>query len=321
MRENKYKAYRQAYQEEITSFEKWLKKRNYAKDTIRADSNYTALFLGWITVEQARVTEITYNDLLTYVEHCINKGDTNALINRRLGAIRKYYSYLQYIDKAIKNPAIGLFIKGRRHTIPSNLLTPEELTAIYENYQVTDLRSQRNKVIIGLLVYQAVTREELEKLEITHVKLTSGKIEIPGGKHSNPRILQLESLQILDLQQYIQETRPHIVQSQGIYGIGRKPDHINIQKVQNQLFISMHGSDDIKNSFLHLVYNLRRTNPKLINAQQIRQSVITLWLKTKDLRTTQYMAGHRYVSSTERYQVNNLDELYKQLELYHPLSL
>jgi integrase/recombinase XerD len=82
----------------------------------------------------------------------------------------------------------------------------------------------------------------------------------------------------------------------------------------------MHGSDDIKNSFLHLVYNLRRTNPKLINAQQIRQRVITLWLKTKDLRTTQYMAGHRYVSSTERYQVNNLDELYKQLELYHPLS-
>jgi integrase/recombinase XerD len=321
MRENKYKAYRQAYQEEITSFEKWLKKRNYAKDTIRSDSNYTALFLGWITGEQARVTEITYNDLLTYVEHCISKGDTNALINRRLGAIRKYYSYLQYVDKAIKNPAIGLFIKGRRQTVPSNLLTPEELTAIYENYQVTDLRSQRNKVIIGLLVYQAVTREELEKLEINHVKLTSGKIEIPGGKHSNPRILQLESLQILDLQQYIQETRPQIVQSQGIYGIGRKPDHINPQKAQNQLFISMHGSDDIKNSFLHLVYNLRRTNPKLINAQQIRQSVITLWLKTKDLRTTQYMAGHRYVSSTERYQVNNLDELYKQLELYHPLSL
>jgi integrase/recombinase XerD len=82
----------------------------------------------------------------------------------------------------------------------------------------------------------------------------------------------------------------------------------------------MHGSDIMKNSFLHLVYALRRLNPKLINAQQIRQSVITIWLKTKDLRTTQYMAGHRYVSSTERYQVNQLDDLQDALNQFHPLA-
>ena len=83
----------------------------------------------------------------------------------------------------------------------------------------------------------------------------------------------------------------------------------------------MHGSENMKNSFLHLTYALRRLNPKVINAQQIRQSVITIWLKTKNLRMVQYMAGHRYVSSTERYQVNNLEDLYNQLEKFHPLSI
>jgi integrase/recombinase XerD len=320
MNKSKYKQERNSHKEEINGFTEWLKKRHYANDTVRADTNYTAGYLAWLKQQQIEETEATYNELLTFVDHCTTGGDSKALINRKLSAVRKYYEYLLYKGKATKNPATGLFIKNKQHTVPSNLLTPEELTAIYDNYQVTDLRSQRNKVIIGLLVYQGVAREELEKLEIGHVKLTAGKIEIPGGKHSNGRTLKLESLQILDLQEYITTTRPAILKGEGIYKIGRKPDSINREKAQRQLFISMHGSDIIKNSFLHLIYSLRRNNPNLINAQQIRQSVITIWLKTKDLRTTQYMAGHRYVSSTERYQVNQLDDLQEALNQYHPLS-
>ena len=319
MKESKYKQERKVYKEEINDFTEWLKKRNYANDTIRADSNYTASFLAWTIQQQTQITEITYNELLTYIDHCTTQGESKTLLNRKLSAIRKYYDYLLYKGKATKNPATGLFIKNKQHTVPSNLLTIEELTAIYENYQVIDLRSQRNKVIIGLLVFQALTREEIEKLEITDIKLHAGKIEIPGGKHSNPRTLKLESVQILDIQEYLASTRYEILKAQGSYGTGRRPNSINQEKTQTQLFISMHGSDIIKNSFLHLIYSLRKLNPKLTNAQQIRQSVITNWLKTKDLRTAQYMAGHRYVSSTERYQVNNLEDLQQQLELYHPL--
>jgi integrase/recombinase XerD len=318
MKESKYRSIRNQYQEELNVFMAWLKKRNYASDTIRAESNYAASFLAWTGQDQ--IPEITYNELLTYIDHCTAQGDGKALINRKLSAIRKYYDHLLYQGKALKNPATGLFIKNKQHTVPSNLLTIEELTAIYDNYQVTDLRSQRNKVIIGLLVYQALTRQEIEKLELGHVKLTAGKIEVPGRKHSNPRTLKLESLQMLDLQEYITITRPAILKGEGIYKIGRKPDSIDQEKAQRQLFISMHGSDDIKNSFLHLVYSLRRANPKLIDARQIRQSVITIWLKTKDLRTTQYMAGHRCVGSTERYQVNQLDDLQDALNQFHPLS-
>ncbi len=319
MKESKYKQERKTHKEEINDFTAWLKKRNYANDTIRADSNYTASFLAWTIGQQTQITEVTYNELLTYIDHSTGEGDSKTLLNRKLSAIRKYYDYLLYKGKATKNPATGLFIKNKQHTVPSNLLTPEELTAIYENYQVTDLRSQRNKVMIGLLVYQALTREELEKLEVTDIKLHAGKIEIPGGTHSNPRTLKLESLQMLDIQEYISITRPEILKGKGSYGTGRKPDSINQDKAQTQLFISMHGSDIIKNSFLHLLYGLRKLNPKLTNAQQIRQSVISLWLKTKDLRTTQYMAGHRYVSSTERYQINQLDDLQDALNQFHPL--
>lgn len=53
---------------------------------------------------------------------------------------------------------------------------------------------------------------------------------------------------------------------------------------------------------------------------QIRSSVITNWLKHYNLRELQYMAGHKYVSSTERYRMDNLDYLQKELEKHHPLG-
>jgi integrase/recombinase XerD len=319
MRISKYKRIRNQYKEELEDLEKWLQQKGYATDTIRAESNYAALFLDWTQREQIEITELTYNELLTYINHCTTQGDSKSLINRKLAGIRKYYDCLLYNQKATNNPATGLFIKNKQHTIPSNLLTVEQLSALYENYHVVDLRSQRNKVIIGLLVYQALTREEIEKLEITHVKLQSGKVEIPAGKHSNSRTLTLEAVQILELQQYINITRLAILHSRGLYATGRKPDTINHKKADNQLFISMHGSDSFSNSFLHLINALKKNNPKLINARQIRQSAITIWLKTKNLRIAQYMSGHRYVSSTERYQVNQLDDLQDALNKYHPL--
>jgi integrase/recombinase XerD len=48
--------------------------------------------------------------------------------------------------------------------------------------------------------------------------------------------------------------------------------------------------------------------------------VITHWLKTHNLREVQYMAGNRWVSSTERYQQNNLEDLQNEINQYHPLN-
>jgi len=64
---------------------------------------------------------------------------------------------------------------------------------------------------------------------------------------------------------------------------------------------------------------IQKTNPEIMHAKQIRASVITNWLKIHNLRQGQYFAGHKYVSSTERYQLNNLDNLQTKLEKHHPL--
>jgi integrase/recombinase XerD len=65
---------------------------------------------------------------------------------------------------------------------------------------------------------------------------------------------------------------------------------------------------------------INRYEPRLNSMARIRASVITNWLKHYNLREVQYMAGHKYVSSTERYRTDNLEDLQKELEKYHPLN-
>jgi len=65
---------------------------------------------------------------------------------------------------------------------------------------------------------------------------------------------------------------------------------------------------------------LRLQNKQVKSVKQIRASVITNWLKNYNLREAQYFAGHRYVSSTENYLINNLEDLQEDINKYHPIT-
>ena len=179
----------------------------------------------------------------------------------------------------------------------------DRLEKLYQSYPATDDRELRNKVILSLLVYQGITTDELHHLETDHVKLREGKLKIPGNKRSNGRVLHLQAFQVLDLQEYLLTVRPKLA-----------------SKKEGQLFLSMEGKPELKNSLHHLFRALKKVEPQISSANQIRQSVIVYWLKNHNLRQVQYMAGHKYVSSTERYQQNNIEDLQKEVGKYHPLN-
>ncbi len=179
---------------------------------------------------------------------------------------------------------------------------------------------KRNKIILGLLIYQGLTTEELHQLEPDHLRLKQGKITVPGNRRRNSRILDLKPFQILELHEYINETRLAILSEITTPKPARKPNKLNKTRLKDQLLVSINGSENIKNSLLHLFKAIRKTFPDIQNPKQIRASVIIAWLKTYNLRQVQYFAGHKYISSTERYQLNNLDSLKSKLEKCHPLN-
>jgi integrase/recombinase XerD len=186
------------------------------------------------------------------------------------------------------NPALGTHLRGSPRTIPHDLFTPKELDQLYESYKVLDARTLWNKVILGMLVYQGLTPEELEKLQPKHIHLSERKLVVPPSEKRNGRQLEIQENQIHEMKAHMERILP---------------------EQSKRLFQGRKENGGLKNNLLPLHHGLRRINPEVKNAAQIRQSVISEWLKETDLRTVQYWEGHRYVSSTERYQTGNLEEL------------
>ena len=71
---------------------------------------------------------------------------------------------------------------------------------------------------------------------------------------------------------------------------------------------------------LGIMKKLKKTNHKVINVNQIRASVIVNWLSQYNLRKVQILAGHKYISTTERYIQEDLKQLQEVINNYHPLN-
>lgn len=282
-------------------FESYLKGEKLKEATIEQHVRQVRYFLCWLADSYLLMAEVGQPEILRYVDALWGEGRTANQVNRALLSLRYWFGYLNKQDIAQGNPASGLQVKGAVRSIPTGLLERNELDNLYESYAVKDDRTHRNKIILGLLVYQALTLEELETLRPEHLKLREGKITIPETTTNAGRTLELKPFQILDLQEYILVIRPRIQKSE-------------------RLFTGRNNLENLKNTLLHLCHALRRINPKVKHATQLRQSVITEWLKEKGLRQVQYMAGHRYVSSTERYLTTNLEDLRDALNKHHPLK-
>ncbi|MCK5169742.1 MAG: tyrosine-type recombinase/integrase [Bacteroidales bacterium] len=307
-------------QDKLKSFKTYLKKSGNGESTIRQKMNYTGYFLKWLESEHLQPENTRYNDLLNFIDYCKLEEKSKKHINNKLRSIRNFYEYLKKKNPNITNPAINLHLKGISHKLPSNIIEFTELEELYKSFETVTTRDKRNKIILSLLIYQGITTEELHQLEPGSLKLKEGNIYIPGNRKRNSRKLELKPFQILDLHEYLNETRQEILNGINKIKPARKPDKINKTRIKDQLFISINGSENLKNSLLHMFKAIQKINPGILHPKQIRASVIIYWLKTHNLRQVQYMSGHKYVSSTERYRLNNIDELQSKIEKFHPLK-
>lgn len=301
-------------------FTEYLTIKGYSSKTISSTVSTVKRFLIWLGSEGIEPEQASYNDIMAYVSYCKNNNNKQRSIQHKLILINHYYKHLVVDGVLEENPASNIEIKGIKRRILHDTLTSEELEQIYRSYKteneikekknmppqtIANMAKRRNKMILGLLVYQGLRTEEAGKLELQDLKLREGKIFISGSRRTEERTLKLESHQIIDLLDYSNTTRKEILE---------------IRKTQsNKLFPNAGTSENFNLIMIKLMKTLRSENPKVKNAKQLRTSVIANWLKTHNLRKTQHMAGHRFVSSTEAYQLNNLDDLTEDITKYHPI--
>jgi site-specific recombinase XerD len=110
----------------------------------------------------------------------------------------------------------------------------------------------------------------------------------------------------LEFYDYVNNTRKEILSTSG--------------QQTDKLFVSIEGGDSLDSCMHRLMYWVRRKNKLVVNAKQLRASVIVKWLKVYNLRKVQYLAGHRYISATETYKQNEMEGLSEEVNQFHPLG-
>jgi integrase/recombinase XerD len=284
------------------TFEQYLQDKRYSAATINRYRLDEKIFTDWLHLEQLTGEEATYNDVIAFMRHLQQKGKSKKTIHGQLNILRHYFTYLIQEGKRQDNPAAGVYVRGIVRKLPGNLLGKEELEELYRRYQVQLNVDPAKKIMLGLLVYQGLQTEEITRLEAGHILLKEGKLFVKGTPHTNERWLPLQAHQVVELQQYLAANRF----KEGIF-LARP-----VRKDAS--------ARNISNRMRHMIVQLQKLNPKIINVNQIRSSVITFWLKQYNLRQVQYMAGHKYVSSTERYQMLHSDDLQSELQKHHPMG-
>ena len=278
--------------------------KELAPSTAKRYQREITLFIQTLESKGQNAQSATYAQILHYLGELRAK---NKHVSVTLHALQQYYSYLNHKEIRKDHPAKSIRLKDSksRSIQVQDLFTKEELESLLNRVERYKELQLRNQILIGLLIYQGLTSEELLQLETADIDLEKATVFSKGTRRTNSRILPLNPKQIYPMMQYIHKERATLLKEE-----------------TNQLFIGKNGKalkiDSIQNLFAQEKKNYPH---RKLNARTIRQSVIAnLFKKGNNLRKIQVFAGHKYPSTTELYQQTKVEQLKAEILKYHPLA-
>ncbi|WP_459926364.1 tyrosine-type recombinase/integrase [Flavobacterium covae] len=231
--------------------------------------------------------------------------------------VKIYFNYLLETGQRNDHPCSELFLKDKidKQIQVDTLYSPETLETFFETYQIKKKKylENRNKIIISLLIYQALTVKEIAELEIQNINLEKCEIFIKASeeltaKSPQSRTLPLQAKQILLIYNYLEKDRVKLLQ------------YNNKKETQTSFILGQYG-EKINPHGIGKMINEQKPKSEQIQPMKIRQSVIANLLKKEnDTRIVQVFSGHRRASTTIQYKQTELEQLQQAVNQYHPIK-
>lgn len=263
----------------------------------------------------------SYQDVMNYIAQLRETGKHPKTIRNHLFAIKIYYRYLVATGKRKDHPCQFLYLQDKinRAVDVQSLYTMPQMEKFLENYspnKKNEPTRQREKVVISLLVYQALTVLEISQLNVQDLNLEKATIKIQGNVKNNGRTLDLKPSQIMLLHNYMNETRERLLTRNTC------PSETECRReTEPEALIISNTGKRIPPHGISRTINCNRKPSEKMQPLKIRQSVIAHLLKNgNDLRVVQVFAGHKRAAATEEYKQTGLEELKAVIDKLHPLQ-
>jgi integrase/recombinase XerD len=289
------------------TFSEYLTRQGHTEQSVKSYVYQVGVFL----LANPDADSYMFKDMTEYLARQAEDYKNLNYRNAILAAIKRYYDFLIETGKRNDHPCRRIFLKGsnrNRQVIHADLFSSAELEMILEREdRYEDLRL-RNKVVMSLLIYQALTPGEINGLKLVNVDLDMGRIYSKGAKTINRRRLDLHPKQYRLFDKYINEGRPKLK---------RKEVHTD------RFVLGKLGTPMTMDNINYLVSTFKSLFPdRNLNSGTIRQSVIANMLNEKKipLEQVQLWAGHKWLSSTYGYKETPIEEQRELVNKFHPLG-
>ncbi len=244
-----------------------MKLRNFSARTIEVYLYYNNHFLKFA---HKKPTEITTQDIRTYLLHLQEKRYASSSINLAHNAINFYYQ--QIMRRTFFVPF------QKREQKMREILTKNEIKQL-----INAPTNQKHQLLIGLLYATGIRVDELIHLKINDLDFNRRLLLVRQGKGKKDRYTLLSENIIQKIQEYLNNRK-----SQSEYLFETAKGHITDRTAQQILKYAKNKTKIKKTVTPHL---LRHTFATHLMEANIKTEYIQQLLGHKDLRTTRIYEG------------------------------
>jgi integrase/recombinase XerD len=305
------------------TYEEWLRLQHYTDRTIHNHTRQLHRFNQWcIENKIANAVYIGHNRVVRYVGDCISGRVTRKTVAHYMYIIKKYYSWLINCGLITDNPCDEIIVKGVVKRTLHQVLSKEELERLFNEYPLktksTDLSTYtrgnqqrylsrfRNKLIIGFVVYQGLSIDEIMQVTTDDISIRERTVRLKGVGSFVARTLALHEDQAAYLQDYLQTVRPAMLSI--IRGSG----------ITNQLIFCAYGGTTYKHLFESLLRQVKWIDQRVKCIEQLRASVLVQMLDIYYISKGRDLAGENKQFKTQYKNVYPLPDLEENIRNYHP---
>lgn len=271
--------------------------RNYSPNTAAAYAQDLDCFLIWASNCGIDVLQATHRDFRRFLSSLSGAGYAKTTVNRRLSAVRSFYSWLVREGVIESNPAAVVSSPKLPKPLP-HVLSQEDVEKLLECADSSTPAGALDAALVELLYASGARIGEVASLDVDRIDFSDKSVRL-FGKGSKERIVPLYPAALHALDAYLAHARPVLLANhKGGLTAEEAAD------AQRALFINARGARMSERS-------LRARFEKLLaqaglagmaTPHTMRHTFATEVLDGgADLRSVQEMLGHASLSTTQIY--------------------
>ncbi len=282
--------------------------KNAASNTLEAYQRDLSHFEKWV---EKPLLAVLAGDIKQYIQLLFAKGFKVSTVNRRISALKQFYLYLFNESMIAANPCLHTKTATPPSSLPKVITATQMVDFLNCLTEASDPAHVRARAILELLYASGLRVSELIKLPLNCIVgvAAAQPMILVKGKGNKERLVPLNDTCVDSLRAYlkIRESFVSGVKSAHFLFASRSKSGCLTRQRIGQL---------IKNTAIEF-----GMDPAIISPHVFRHSFATHLLQGgSDLLTIQKLLGHSDIATTQIYTHVLPESVYQLVHLHHPIA-